>query len=104
MSEKWTPGPWFVEIGDGEGMDDKGVAYICHQDTCSPDTVICSFPDVIDDDVRANVYLMASAPDMYAALKGLYDVLYAATDGERIWTMEMQQSARYALAKARGEA
>ena len=71
MNEKWTPGPWFVEIGDGEAMDDKGVAYICHQDTCSPDTVICSFPDVIDDEVRANVYLMAAAPDLYAALKEL---------------------------------
>ena len=102
MSEKWTKGPWYVEIGDEE--DDEGVAYICHPGTCSPDTVICSFPDVIDDEVRANVYLMAAAPDMYAALKGLYDVLYAATDGDRVWTMDKQQAARDALAKARGKA
>ena len=66
MSEKWTHGPWNVEIGGGE--DDEGVAYICHPGTWSPDTVICSFPDVIDDEARANVYLMAAAPDLYAAL------------------------------------
>ena len=67
MSEKWTKGPWYVEIGDEE--DDEGVAYICHPGTCSPDTVICSFPDVIDDEVRANVYLMAAAPKLYSAIK-----------------------------------
>lgn len=93
MSEKWTTGPWYVEIGDGE--DDEGVAYICHPETCSPDTVICSFPDVIDDEVRANVYLMAAAPDLYAALKELCCSCMGQCDDCEVSSI---------LKKARGEA
>ena len=66
MSEKWMPGPWYVEIGDEE--DDKGVIYICHPETCSPDTVICSFPSVTDAEAMANAHLIAAATDLYAAL------------------------------------
>ena len=93
MSEKWTPGPWAVngdKIETTYGTLRRRVA-------------------IIDDGAgvespEANAHLIAAAPDLYAALKELYDVLYAAIDGDRVWTMDMQQAARDALAKARGEA
>ena len=91
MSEKWTHGQWVV---NGDKIESTG-------GSCRARIAIID--DGAGTNPAANAQLIAAAPDIYVALKGIYDMLYAASDGERIWTMEMQQSARYALAKARGE-
>ena len=98
MNEKWMPGPWvFSEPIGAEHAEvrDKNGRRIA--------VVIGGYPRRTKTE-DANAYLLAAAPDLYAALKDLYDVLYAATDGDRVWTMDKQQAARDALAKARGEA
>ena len=66
MSEKWTDGPWHVEIGTE--YDDHGTVYVCHPGTSCPETVICKFEDYNDEQDRGNGYLIAAAPDLYAAL------------------------------------
>ena len=98
MSEKWTKGDW-IAVGAYVELDDENRPDIC---TCEPKEFL-QYGKRTQEEIRANARLIAAAPDIYVALKGIYDMLYAASDGERIWTMEMQQSARYALAKARGE-
>ena len=105
MSENWTIGPWNVELGT-EG-DDYPVIYVCSQETVCPETTICKFDDRgnnRDKHNLSNAHLIAAAPDLYAALKDIYDTFWGASNGDRIWTFNMQRFAKAALAKARGEA
>ena len=72
MSEKWTDGPWHVEVGTG--YDDHGTVYVCHPETSCPETVICKFEDYNDEQDRGNAHLIAAAPEMYEALKIMAEV------------------------------
>jgi hypothetical protein len=101
MSEKWTKGPWWVEIGEGE--DDEGVFYVCHEETVSPDTTICAFEGENPQD-GPNAKLIAVAPEMYEALSELHDIVNGIIEGDYQPDSFTLQPARLALKKARGEA
>lgn len=116
MNEKFTPGPWKVRdginvftrngarrrdgveaaINDAWQVSDTGSGLT--RDTDGQKRTLNSVEMV------ANAHLIAAAPDLYAALKCLYDMLHVASADHRIWTVGMQQAAKDALAKARGEA
>ena len=102
MSEKWTDGPWHVEIGTE--YDDHGTVYVCHPGTSCPETVICKFEDYNDEQDRGNGYLIAAAPDLYKSLERIYGkLLMSDRDGESRVTDEDGDMALNALKKARGE-
>lgn len=88
MSEKWTPGPWWFEADEVEGM-----VYVAHKGTECPSTTICSFEAVDECDV-ANARLIAAAPDMYEALEAMLEFPNSGPS---------HSFAKTALKKARGE-
>ena len=102
MSEKWTTGPWIVEVGTED--DDQGTVYVCHPETSCPETVICKFENYNDEQDRGNAHLIAASPELYAALERLYGrLLMSDRDGECRITAEEGEMAEFALKKARGE-
>lgn len=92
MSEaRFTKGEWVV---NGGWVDCEGVP-------------ICSMGDewVTYDNDKANAHLIAAAPDMYAMLEGL-DELLELLDSQTHPSIELdcqQYEIRNLLAKARGE-
>lgn len=96
MTEKWTPGPWFIKsqnefgedvIGANDGDSDPwSVAIVCG---------MCGWPE---DNSFANSRLITAAPDM---AKALIACISASTPDERTAAID---AASAALAKARGEA
>ena len=106
MKTAWTPGPWFVEVGMDE--DDDGVVYICHPETISPDSTVCSFGRYSNAGDRANGHLIAAAPEMYALLESIKDeLLYKLSFDETSGMGEIAEGFGQAifsvLQKARGE-
>ena len=89
------PPPWEIEYGH-DGAEDGVIFVTCEK---SPTLWAGDARDKTDVDTAR---LISAAPDLYAALKELYDMLYKASDGDRIWTLGMQLAARTALAKAAG--
>ena len=92
MNEKFTPGPWAIN-GDKIETTKGGLR---------------ARVAIIDDgfgieNPEANADLISAAPDLYAALKEVYDTFWGASKDDRIWTVDMQRFAKEVLAKARGE-
>lgn len=108
MSEsKFTPGPWRIvppvriyddstRIEDAEG---EKVVCVCADDTAEIDDG--AIAEVLSPKAKANAALIASAPDLYAALKAL--LADANRIGKRVaFPLESRTAAREALAKAEG--
>lgn len=94
MSEKFTPGPWIVDLDlyDEEGpLDVPEVnGRILDQDNC----VVCQAS------TEANVFFISAAPDMYEALRAIINDL----PSNRDWLdPTLERVAKDALKKARGE-
>jgi hypothetical protein len=93
MSEtKFTPGPWFVGYSDGSGASDED-GYCIVRDGEPVVRSADSFGILYGIEKRADAYLIAAAPDLYAALIDMLD------DGDAT----DRESAMRALRKARGE-
>ena len=88
---KFTKGPWKVE--ECGCCIDTGASCRYMSDYCGQ-----NFPQ---EELEANANLIASAPEMYAALERLARVAAVELTGKRDDVLEQAQSA---LAKARGEA
>lgn len=91
MSESFTPGPWLiVRYGDSDslvihaGESDWRVCFMATPGS-SPRSM---------DQISANARLIASAPELYEALKAI-------VDARTIPSAEMYEAARAALAKAK---
>lgn len=65
---KFTPGPWSYRQ-DNATIEAVGAVAIAD----------VRFSGVPDDDADANGYLIAAAPELYAALEGLFDTLIGAS-------------------------
>lgn len=97
MKEKWTPGPWVftapigAEHAEVRDRDGRRIA-----------VTIGSYPMRTRTE-DANAYLIAAAPDLYAALDELHDLVNMMIEGEYEPDSFTIQPARLALKKARGE-
>jgi len=86
---KWTPGKWFVE-SDGTTVT---MAHHC--------VIVAPAPDgAPQSEMKANARLIASAPDLLAALERLTD---AAMTRDRGNVEDALITARAAIASAKGE-
>jgi hypothetical protein len=90
MSGAWTPGPWACDLTAGEVYYNDGDVLPLVA------TVQCDATS--DAQAAADCHLICAAPDMYAALEGLFGLLDAGSLYE-----PQAFAARAALAKARGE-
>ena len=72
MSTKHTPAPWRIEWGMSQGGDGH---HVCDASDMGPLSIIASvhFHDDADGETKANARLIAAAPDLLAALRGLLD-------------------------------
>ena len=98
----FTPGPW--KIKNNEHSGEVAVVYCTSQGVSN----ICGkrarpWGAEIHD---ANAHLIAAAPDLYGALSGLLKVTdsYLVGEADGPGLVLTRQVAKYALAKARGEA
>lgn len=82
-----TPGPWFVSIGDPE----------CVTFGSRADILALSYGEFIDCNTPANARLIAAAPEMLEALKGMLRVCPSERHGMKLAEYE---AARAAIAKA----
>ena len=91
---KHTPGPWIVyEFVDG--YDIRAPEAECYVATASDPEAVWGAIGREED-----ACLIAAAPDLLEALEKLVSLIDA---GEGTWTLEEQQKARAAIAKAKGE-
>ena len=93
---KHTPGPWNYTMYKDSGWDfkltaDHGETEIVGGCGC------CDSPWVSSE---ADACLIAAAPELLEALEKVVSFVDA---GEGTWTVEEQQKARAAIAKAKGE-
>ena len=90
-----TPGPWkWKTTGYRHLMTTAGADI--HDFGCG----CCSCTgDLSDADAR----LIAAAPELLEALEELYHLIDDAHDGDRVFTFELAQKAKAAIAKARGQ-
>lgn len=103
MSEtKHTPGPW---IGAGPSFGDQLPRYTTEivtewEDEDDQRPMICTLPfRHYDHENEANARLIAAAPELLEALETCLVLMdYGGT-----WTVEEQNTARAAIAKAKGE-
>ncbi len=93
MSAQHTPGPWFVaHLPDGQG---SWVA--CDPDGCGIHADGSYMAVCVSPIGEANARLIAAAPDLLAALEGLFRLLDAGSLYE-----PQAFAARAAIAKAKG--
>lgn len=87
---KHTKGPWYLdEYGNLKSDSSKSTRnMVAFHGVCISDS----------DEAKANTALIAAAPDLLEALKGLYTNLF--TDG--FVTIDHMEKARAAIAKAEG--
>ena len=91
---KHTPGPWeVVELVDG--YDIRSPESRCRIATASDPEAV--WGAVLREE---DACLIAAAPDLLEALEKLVSLIDA---GEGTWTLEEQQKARAAIAKAKGQ-
>jgi hypothetical protein len=88
-----TPGPWGFRL-------DNDVAIIT-SDSWWDFAEVQVNPDNAQGE--ANARLIAAAPELLAALEELYHLIDDAHDGDRVFTLELAQKAKAAIAKARGQ-
>ena len=96
-----TPGPWTVE---DYALDDEASWFFHHTIEDADGDFIChtSYTRVWggkDEHEEANARLIAAAPDLLAALEGLYDLAYPSDDHDHA-LMNALSLARAALAAA----
>ena len=89
-----TPGPWEITTRLTFGWDVK---------VKDRDWLICGLCFEDDDDKKADAHLIAAAPELLEALEELYHLIDDAHDGDRVFTFELAQKAKTAIAKARGQ-
>lgn len=98
MSEtKFTPGPWKVDpkySRDIQAPDGLDVATCCLS--------ILNRKVTTEEESIANAYLIAAAPDMYAALKNVLKLASTETTRGELVYIDFTET-REALKKARGE-
>lgn len=85
----WTPGPWWIEGETGDVVAKDGDWEICTFSRC-------------DSQLDHDAHLIAEAPELYAALSELLKLHDNEVFTKSAWDAAME-SARVALAKARGE-
>jgi hypothetical protein len=108
MSAKHTPGPWRVVSFTARGSDDGCYVGISseHHD-CLAEVVIRMKDESPSLELLANAHLIAAAPDLLAALRGLDEALCRAgsplTKEERHEDRKRLIAARAAIATATGE-
>lgn len=97
MTSKHTPWPWSVYVRKGAAMS------VGPSHNCTVATVCC--PPV--GDAEANARLIATAPELLEALRGLDEAYCRAGDSlsreERAEDRKRLMAARAAIAKATGE-
>ncbi len=90
MTSKHTPGPWHVtplELGDGFSVYHNGPILYVKNNTHGA------------ENAKANAYLIAAAPDMLNALKGIIEYLETGrVDGVFRDDKQMAQACRAAIA------
>ncbi len=101
----WTPGPWNV-------TDFRGTAGIVHTGIAKTRTfreiaesaavVFAQHSDYGEPTTRANLHLIAAAPDLYSALEAIMQ-LRTITNELFFQDSALWEDAKDALAKARGE-
>ena len=102
MSEtKWTAGPWRVETTAGlDGLPDHHV--FSHGRRIAQVNWQSELPSG-EREAFSNASLMAAAPELYQALAKWQDVMTKSPQGPRSELIDARETARAALAKARGE-
>jgi hypothetical protein len=97
---KFTPGPWKVEDGELVAeMPTCGAMCVLGQ-IYGADDYPCRDDD-IDAECKANARLIAAAPDLYAALKDLWD-RWGMVDWTSVHDAALMDAARAAIARAEG--
>jgi hypothetical protein len=81
-----TPGPW--EFDPIDRVVVKGSAEIAYMGWSAN---------------KADARLIAAAPELLETLEELYRLIDDAHDGDRVFTFELAQKAKAAIAKARGQ-
>ena len=98
MSEKFTPGPWYLEF---DNCDEEG---FLEEAEFTGAIVGADGEGVLQVYSKANAHLIAAAPEMYEALELIYGrLLMSDRDGGSRITAEDGEMAELALKKARGE-
>ena len=111
---KFTPGPWTVENGFnvfGPLGGESGDGIICDDNEGWQVADVGSYLTAVDGDLvqlgwgvsRANVTLIAAAPELYEALQGTVRILDALLSEGFTGYVEDSRKVKAALAKARGE-
>lgn len=99
--DMFTPGPWIAKKGAGWFVS-RPNARIALAVGMRPDTSLVTGENDHESESRANANLIASAPDLYEALKSCLNFMEN-TESELGFNLESADQARAALAKARGE-
>lgn len=90
---KWTKGPWYADRVHVTAWDGRGVAGCGYRRSSD-------YNRADHAENMNNAHLIAAAPDLYEALEGAIKLLELHVCG----ASDVVESARAALAKARGEA
>lgn len=95
METKFTPGPWRID-----GPDCFGDFNILHDgDSLAVAAVVSNMRYA--DEIAGNAHLIAAAPELYAALADMTELLERVGDSRK--DAPFIDAANAALAKARGE-
>ena len=105
MTTKHTPGPWYVGSGTYEGRNIYSVASVTDDDGFTYQPIVASAEDDGIDCWDANARLIAAAPDLLEALRGMF-AMWRSVCRAQCWEPEhLAESVRAqaAIAKATGE-
>lgn len=71
MSDKHTKAPWHVEYELDENKEKTDLIFVAHTETECDMTAVAHILNVLatDEENKANAYLIASAPELLAALQ-----------------------------------
>jgi hypothetical protein len=93
-----TPGPWLTT----ESTEHWGRVNVTIQAAFTANDIATAWQGNTETN-RANARLIAAAPELLEALEQLYHLIDNAHDGDRVFTFELAQKAKAAIAKARGQ-
>lgn len=110
--EKFTPGPWYVRTLNGHGFDQ---VHAGHDDFCIADVDMINGKGGLASvglcdgtrkpkrgELEANARLIASAPELYEALKGLIEAMHSTSRTPMRDIEKAIENGRAALLKASG--